>query len=85
MIDFIGFPFFIRYKGELAGFAIFDKDSINLDVDFNMAQFFILRTHTPESLRSNLTVLVGHFPDFDLATMIPEYHKKNSRDDPYPA
>lgn len=37
-------PFLIRYQGELVGFAIVDKDSID-PCDFNMAQFFILRTY----------------------------------------
>lgn len=38
-------PFLIRYKGELAGFAIVDHDGIDPSTDFNMAQFFILRTY----------------------------------------
>ena len=37
------FPFFIRYGNELAGFAIVDKKGSAPDIDFNMAQFFILR------------------------------------------
>lgn len=41
-------PFLIRYQGELAGFAIVDKDSID-PCDFNMAQFFILRTYKRKS------------------------------------
>ena len=39
------FPFLVRYKGELAGFAIVDKNSIDPSADFNMAQFFILRIY----------------------------------------
>lgn len=44
------FSFLVRYKGELAGFAIVDKDSIDPSVDFNMAQFFILRTYKRKGL-----------------------------------
>lgn len=44
------FPFLIRYKGELAGFAIVDKKGIDQSADFNMAQFFILRTYKRKGL-----------------------------------
>lgn len=44
------FPFLARYKGELAGFAIVDKDSIDPSADFNMAQFFILRIYKRKGL-----------------------------------
>ena len=37
------FPFLIRYKNELAGFAIVDKKGSEPLIDFNMAQFFIIR------------------------------------------
>lgn len=37
------FPFLIKYKDELAGFAIIDKKGSDTTIDFNMAQFFILR------------------------------------------
>lgn len=37
------FPFLIRYKNELAGFAIVDKKGSDSSIEFNMAQFFILR------------------------------------------
>ena len=37
------FPFFIHYKNELAGFVIIDKKGSDSTIDFNMAQFFILR------------------------------------------
>lgn len=37
------FPFLIRYDNELAGFVIIDKNGSDLKIDFNMAQFFILR------------------------------------------
>lgn len=37
------FPFLIKYKGELVGFAIVDKKVTQPNSDFNMAQFFILK------------------------------------------
>lgn len=37
------FPFLVRYENELAGFAIIDKKGSDPKVDFNMAQFFIIR------------------------------------------
>ncbi|MCE5293612.1 MAG: GNAT family N-acetyltransferase [Chlamydiales bacterium] len=37
------FPFLIRYKGELAGFVIVDKKGSDDTIDFNIAQFYILR------------------------------------------
>ncbi|MBA3660946.1 MAG: GNAT family N-acetyltransferase [Gammaproteobacteria bacterium] len=37
------FPFIVRYKNEIAGFVIVDKKGSRVDIDFNMAQFFILR------------------------------------------
>ncbi len=37
------FPFIVRYKNEIAGFFIVDKKGSNPEIDFNMAQFFILR------------------------------------------
>ncbi len=36
-------PFFIRYQNTLAGFVIIDKKGSDINVDYNMAQFFILR------------------------------------------
>ncbi|MGH6988000.1 MAG: GNAT family N-acetyltransferase [Caulobacteraceae bacterium] len=36
-------PFFIRVEGELAGFAIVNQRGAEPEVDFNMAQFFVLR------------------------------------------
>jgi len=41
--DETALPFLIRYQNELAGFVIIDKKGSDLEVDFNMAQFFILR------------------------------------------
>ena len=38
------FPFIIRYNGNLAGFAIVDKKGSDASINFNMAQFCILRT-----------------------------------------
>lgn len=37
------FPFLIRYGSELAGFVIVDKKGSDASIEFNMAQFFILR------------------------------------------
>lgn len=37
------FPFLLRYQNEILGFVIIDKKGSSSDVDFNMAQFFILR------------------------------------------
>ncbi|SRR5579883_100415 len=37
------FPFLVRYKNEIAGFVIVDKKGSSSDIDFNMAQFFIVR------------------------------------------
>lgn len=37
------FPFLVFYGSELAGFAIIDKKGSDSTIDFNMAQFFILR------------------------------------------
>lgn len=37
------FPFLLRYDQELAGFVIVDKKGSEPGIDFNMAQFFILR------------------------------------------
>lgn len=36
-------PFLIRYLNELVGFVIIDTKGSDLEVDYNMAQFFILR------------------------------------------
>lgn len=37
------FPFLIRINNEIAGFVIIDKKGSDSQVDFNVAQFFILR------------------------------------------
>lgn len=37
------FPYLIHYEKELAGFAIIDKKGSDKHIEFNMAQFFILR------------------------------------------
>lgn len=37
------FPFLIRYKNELVGFVVVDKKGSDEQVNYNMAQFFILR------------------------------------------
>jgi predicted acetyltransferase len=36
-------PYFIRVKGELAGFAIVDDKGSGPEIEFNMAQFFVHR------------------------------------------
>jgi len=43
-------PFLIKYKDELAGFVILDKKGSDDKVDFNMAQFFILRKFKKKGL-----------------------------------
>lgn len=37
------FPFIVKYKNEIAGFVIIDKKGSSAEIDFNVAQFFILR------------------------------------------
>ncbi|KTD72462.1 GNAT family N-acetyltransferase [Legionella tucsonensis] len=37
------FPFVVRYENELVGFVIVDKKGSEPGVDFNMAQFFVVR------------------------------------------
>lgn len=37
------FPFLVYYENELAGFVIVDKKGSESSINFNMAQFFILR------------------------------------------
>jgi RimJ/RimL family protein N-acetyltransferase/predicted acetyltransferase len=37
------FPFIVRYQNEIVGFVIVDKKGSSAEIDFNMAQFFILR------------------------------------------
>jgi len=37
------FPFLIKYDNELSGFVIIDKVGSSSEIEFNMAQFFILR------------------------------------------
>lgn len=44
------YPFLIRYKGELAGFAIIDKKGSDESIDFNMAQFCILRMYKSQGI-----------------------------------
>lgn len=41
--DITAHPFLIHYQNEIAGFAIIDKKGSDTEVDYNMAQFFILR------------------------------------------
>jgi predicted acetyltransferase len=44
------FPFLVRYDNELAGFVIIDKKGSDATMDFNIAQFFILRKFKRRSL-----------------------------------
>lgn len=37
------FPFIVRYRNEIVGFVIVNKKGSDSSIDFNMAQFFILR------------------------------------------
>jgi predicted acetyltransferase len=37
------FPFIARYQNEIVGFLIVDKKGSSAEIEFNMAQFFILR------------------------------------------
>jgi len=37
------FPFIVRYKNEIAGFVIVDSKGSVAEIDFNMADFFVLR------------------------------------------
>lgn len=41
--DKSSYPFLVRYQNEIAGFAIIDKKGSDSSIDFNMAQFFVLR------------------------------------------
>lgn len=41
--DTNSFPFIVRYKNEIAGFVIVDKKGSAAEIDFNIAQFFVLR------------------------------------------
>ncbi len=43
-------PFLIRVNQEIAGFVIIDKKGSDHQVDFNMAQFFILRKFKKQGL-----------------------------------
>ncbi len=44
------YPFLIRYKNELVGFVIIDKKGSESTIDFNMAQFFILKKFTKKGI-----------------------------------
>lgn len=48
------FPFLVRYEGELAGFAIIDKKGSESTIDFNMAQFFVLRKFKHKGIARNI-------------------------------
>ncbi len=48
------FPFLIYYANEIAGFAIIDKKGSEPKIDFNMAQFFILRKFKGKDVGRNV-------------------------------
>ncbi|OGT38700.1 MAG: GNAT family N-acetyltransferase [Gammaproteobacteria bacterium RIFCSPHIGHO2_12_FULL_37_14] len=41
--DKSNFPFVVKYKNEIVGFVMVDKKGSAAEIDFNMAQFFVLR------------------------------------------
>ncbi len=43
-------PYFIYYQDEIAGFVIIDKNGTDSTVDYNIAQFFILRKFTHKGI-----------------------------------
>lgn len=49
-LDPNAFPYLIHYGKELAGFVIVDKKGSDSSIDFNMAQFFILRKFKNKSI-----------------------------------
>lgn len=51
------FPFIVRLDGEIAGFVIIDKKGSDAEVDFNMAQFFILRKFKSKGLGRKVAIL----------------------------
>lgn len=50
------FPFLVRYGDELAGFVIIDKKGSDSTIDFNMAQFFILRKFQTKGIGRYVTM-----------------------------
>lgn len=48
--DSNAFPYFIYYQNEIAGFVIIDKNGTDNTVDYNMAQFYILRKFTNKGI-----------------------------------
>ncbi len=44
------FPFLIYYQDEIAGFVIIDKKGMHAGIDFNIAQFFIIRKFTQKGI-----------------------------------
>jgi RimJ/RimL family protein N-acetyltransferase/predicted acetyltransferase len=51
------YPFLIRYRHELVGFAIVDKKGSDATIDFNMAQFFILRKFKKKGIGAHVAHL----------------------------
>lgn len=56
------FPFLVYINDELAGFVIINKQGSESAVDFNMAQFFILRKFKNKSISKQIAVTC--FNDF---------------------
>lgn len=48
------FPFLVQYENQIAGFAIVDKKGSDSTIDFNMAQFFVLRKFKNKGIARNI-------------------------------
>lgn len=69
------FPFLIRYKKELAGFAIVDKKGSDPLINFNMAQFYILRKFKNKGIgRYVAHQLFSRFNGIWEVMVLPENH-----------
>jgi ribosomal-protein-alanine N-acetyltransferase len=66
------FPFLIRYKNEIAGFVIVDKKGSDAEIEFNMAQFFILRKFKNKGIGKYVaTEIFKKFPGIWEVMVIP--------------
>lgn len=61
------FPFLIYYQDEIAGFVIIDKKGMHAGIDFNIAQFFIIRKFKQKVLE--------HMLPRNVLTSLAEYGK----------
>lgn len=67
------FPFLVRYQNELAGFVIVDKNGSDETIEFNMAQFFILRLYKSRGLGKYIaTLCFDKFPGIWEVMVMPE-------------